>query len=116
VDIEKYEDPLEFLNKRIKPTDLKVDTVSSSPSVGTAFTRTILFSSINPADWFINDKVQFRSNNPIPLKKTAYEKLQLQHTTVPVPVIINNLPNPDPLNMEETAPNTYEIEMFLKVK
>jgi hypothetical protein len=115
VDIEKYEDPVEF-NLRIKPLNLKVDSVPSIPAVGTPFTKTILFVSANPADWFLNDKVQFRSNNPIPLKKKPYEQLQLVHTAVPQPVIINNLPNPDPLAMEETTPNTYEIEMYLKVK
>lgn len=116
VDIERYEEPLDFLNRRIKPADLQLDVSTSSPSVGTPFTKTVVSSFPNPADWFMNDKVSFRSNNPVPLVKKPYQKVLLKNTAAVSPVIIKNMPNPEPLMIKEIAPNTYEAEMFVKVK
>jgi hypothetical protein len=115
IDIQKYEDPLEF-NNRIKAADLVVDTTQSSPSVATAFTQNFIQASPLPADWYIHDKVSFRSNNPIPIHFRSYEGIQLKNTTAAHPVIINNMPNPNPLQIRESAPNTYEADIFLRVQ
>ena len=116
VDIEKYEDPGEFNTQRVLPANLALDPTPSSPPVATPFTKTIVQALPLPADWHINDKVRFRSNNPIPLKKKPYGRIQLRNNGIAMPVIIDNMPNPDPLMIRKTAPNTYETEMFLKVK
>jgi hypothetical protein len=119
VDIERYEDPVEFAAKRIKPADLQLDETLSAPSVGTTFSKTIVSSLPNPADWYINDKVTFRSSNPVPIHKKSYRRLLLKNTAAISPVIINNMPNPEPLMIKEKAPpgsGVYEAEMFLKVK
>ena len=115
IDVEKYEDPVEFAN-RIKVADLAFDTAFSSPSVATAFTKNVIQMSPLPADWYINDKVTFRSNNPIPIHLQPYSGIQLKNTTAAQPVIINHLPNPNPLHIRETLPNTYEADIFLKVQ
>lgn len=116
VDIEKYEDPGEFNTQRVLPVNLALDPSLSSPPVASPFTKTIVQALPLPADWHINDKVRFRSNNPIPLKKKPYSRIQLKNNGIAMPVIIDNMPNPDPLMIRKTAPNTYETEMFLKVK
>ncbi len=116
IDIEKYEDPAEFNTKRVLPGDLVINTALSTPAVGTAFTKTIVQASPLPQDWFINDKVSFRSNNPIPLQKQTYERVELHNNSLAPPAIIRNLPNPPPLALRKTGPNQYEADIYLKVK
>lgn len=116
IDIERYEDPAEFSTKRVLPTDLVIDASQSTPAVGTTFARTIVQTSSLPQEWFINDKVRFRSNNPIPLQKETYERVSLHNNSLAPPTIIRSLPNPPPLALRKTGPNRYEADIYLKVK
>jgi hypothetical protein len=108
VEIEKYKEPAEVPFTYQAANIFLNNNTNTVPSVGSAFTKTILI----PPDPNDNVKIRFRSNNLIPIRESPYKDVRLMNSGLS---LIDHLPTPLPAMMKFAGGN-YETEIFLKIK